>query len=878
MIFRESGKKAETVPTLSVVGLDTMFGACDGIECFRDTLYFGKNGDWAEHDHLIQTDSINFASFGFAFVDDIDTTPEQKTGLRVGLRALKDAGIDIMKLSQQRIAVLYASASGNQPLSYQYGIDQLEDHLKQPVNELEEILVMAGIKGGIYDLSNFVSPLTAGIMLSEKILRTGKADLTVLVMVGLGEITGSIKAVEPQNSDLTTDGAGAVVLQTSQKAKKSKRKIYSQIQSLAVSDTSSTETNWQRIQQRVNKNLHDILEMTSTTINEIGVIEVSENGDGRCMDLSIQAITQPLQVGGFSQPTSAIGSVESSFGYLNNASEMASFQKMMLQLSERMICGSHPSVGFGDNVELHGTQLYIAKESRTWFEKKYQPSRMGLVSLIQPSGTCTHILLTESDRISDEYSPVTTRIAQVLIPICGDTQEELLGQLSFLKSSVHKSTDLAQLQQFWIRKWERRDQSAYTAVFLGGTSADLLREIQFADQGLLKAIERGSDWQTPGGSYFSPNPLGPDGKVAFVYPGAFNSQVNSGKDLFYSFPDLRHFSRRISERVGEVLCEERLYPRSQSQLTDGLQSQLNQKLMDDAIVMLSSGTALATLYTLVLKEIFGIQPEMSFGYSLGENSMMFACGVWNQGDDAMQRLEKSGLFRERISGKQMAVREFWQQDATEKTASTIWANYVLMGDAETLKEKIAATDQVYLTHINTPRQVVIGGFPEACEAFIAEQKLNSIKAPFNHALHCEPVQTEWNEFHHLHHWPVYEKPDHHLYTAAGYEISKVGTDEIADNIANALTNPLDFPRLINKVYDDGARIFIETGAGSNCSKWVDQTLKREEHISMAVNINGVSDGNAVLRTLAKCVSHRVPLTLDALYSTERLAQLAKVNG
>jgi PfaB family protein len=871
MIFRESGRKAETVPTLSVIGMDAVFGKWDGLDVVRDTLYFGRNGTSHEFENLIDVDKIRFAPFGFAFVDRMQTTPEQKTGLLIGLRALKDAGVDLMKLSEQRIAVLYASSSGNEMLSYQYGIDQLEDHLKRPVNELEEILVMAGIKGGIYDLSNFGSPLTAGIMLAEKVLRTGKADMVALVMVGLGESTGSIKN-GMQANDNTTDGCGAVILQTSQNARKQQRKRYCQIQSMAVSGGSTIDGGWRQLQNRATRNLHDLLEMTSTTINEIGAIEVSENGDGRMLELTVQAINSPLQIGGFTHPTTAIGAIENAFGYLNNANEMAGFCKMILQLSERIICGRQ---GFGNSphsYHYHGTQLYAAEESKTWFRKKYQPERLGLVALIHPNGSCTHLLLSEAERKTDVYTPVVSRIEQFLIPICGDSQDELMEQLGYLKASLSKAMNLNQLQQFWIRKWERRKNPLYTAVFLGTNRTDLQREFDFAETGLAKAIDRGTDWQTPGGSYFSPNPLGPDGKVAFVYPGAFNSQIYSGKDLFYSFPDLHQFSKRFTESIGDVLCEDRLYPRSQKNLSEERLGELNQQLVEDAIVMLSSGTALAALNTQVLKEIFGVRPAMSFGYSLGENSMMFSSGVWNSGDDAMQRLEKSALFRERISGKQMAVREFWA-DAQEDE-SPVWANYVLMGDADTLKEKMAQTEKVYLTHINTSRQVVIGGHPQACEAFIAENKLNSIKAPFNHALHSEPVQPEWPEFHHLHHWPVYEKPDHDLYTAAGYGISGISSDEIADNIADALTQPLDFPKLVNKVYEDGARIFIECGAGSNCSKWVDQILKREDHISMSASLNGVRDGNAILRVLAKCVSHRVPVALDALYTNQGMHQVA----
>jgi PfaB family protein len=269
---------------------------------------------------------------------------------------------------------------------------------------------------------------------------------------------------------------------------------------------------------------------------------------------------------------------------------------------------------------------------------------------------------------------------------------------------------------------------------------------------------------------------------------------------------------------------------------------------------------------------------MSFGYSLGENSMMFAAGVWNQGEAALQRLQQSALFKERISGKQSAIHEFWQENQPGSVKGPAWANYILMGDAHNLQTEIDQTPKVYLTHINTPRQVVIGGAPQACEDFIALRKINFIKAPFNHALHCEPVQSEWQEFHYLHDWPINETPDYDIYTAATYEKSELTSGAIARNIAQTLTTPLDFPRLVGKVYEDGARIFIETGAGSNCSKWIDHILKNKEHLSVSINQHGVGDGLSVLRCLAKCISHRIPVDLEALVNKKHQPSRLVVKG
>jgi PfaB family protein len=169
-----------------------------------------------------------------------------------------------------------------------------------------------------------------------------------------------------------------------------------------------------------------------------------------------------------------------------------------------------------------------------------------------------------------------------------------------------------------------------------------------------------------------------------------------------------------------------------------------------------------------------------------------------------------------------------------------------------------------MTHINTPRQVVIAGDPVACRRAIDELKCNSLQAPFNYALHCEAMKSEFDDLQTLHTWPVANQPGMTLYSAATYQPMPIDQKAIAFQIASGLCHQLDFPKLVNRAYEDGARIFIELGAGSNCSRWVDDTLKDLPHASFSINRKGVDDHTAVLQLLAKLISHHVPLNLSAI--------------
>jgi len=179
---------------------------------------------------------------------------------------------------------------------------------------------------------------------------------------------------------------------------------------------------------------------------------------------------------------------------------------------------------------------------------------------------------------------------------------------------------------------------------------------------------------------------------------------------------------------------------------------------------------------------------------------------------------------------------------------------------------LAREDRVYLTHINTSRQVVIGGDPAACARVIASLKCTSLRAPFDFALHCAAIQTAYKPLVKLLTWPVAQPPAARLLTAAGCTPLEINSTAIAESISTMLCNPIDFPTLVHQAYAQGARVFIELGANANCTKWIEENLKGQPFAAVAVNRKGASDLESLLKMLARLVSHRVPLDLSPLYN------------
>jgi acyl transferase domain-containing protein len=244
---------------------------------------------------------------------------------------------------------------------------------------------------------------------------------------------------------------------------------------------------------------------------------------------------------------------------------------------------------------------------------------------------------------------------------------------------------------------------------------------------------------------------------------------------------------------------------------------------------------------------------------------MYAQGVWDDIEQSSHVLNTSTLFKTRLAGTQEAVREYWQ---LSDEPGELWRTYVVMANSEVVKEKLQQESRVYLTQISTPKEVVIAGDPEGCVRVIASLGCDAFRAPFNHVIHCEAMKSEYGELIKLNTLPLRKSPEITFYSAANYQEIAHNSQDIAHSVTQTLCQQLDFPRLVDRVYQDDYRIFIEVGVGSNCSRWIKDILKSKEHATISLHRRGTNDFTSLIKAIAKLCSHRVQLNLSCLYGVE----------
>jgi PfaB family protein len=795
-------------------------------------------------------------------------------------------------------------------------VDKLETIVKdgihpQPADSSEFVSYISNIMASrISSLWNFTAPaltISAGenstfkvLEVAQHLLTTGEADA---VLVGAVDLAGGMENVLLRNEISTVntgvntlsydqkangwgvgEGAGAVVLKRHQVASQENKCIYASIDAVSFKQKNATKNDLRsRLGSTDANTVEEACKQAFDTAeikpSDISYLEVFGSGISQEDEAEIDGLLRAYPSGA-NKLNCAIGSVKANIGHTYVASGIASLIKTALCLYYRYLPATPKWTGVKDIKKWENSCFYVVPESRPWFLNPDTEKRTAAINSMGIDGSYAHLIISEEPNKQDRSRRFLQQMPLQLFAIAGNNREDLLQQVDNLQNVVNEGTSLPVAAKMTFADYQKRSQESYTLAILARNQKELAKEIEAAIKGVNNAFEKGEEWQTPLGSYFTAKPLGTKGEVAFIYPAAVNSYLGIGRNLFRLFPQVHDdiILQNLDNRVSHV--EQLVYPRSLNKLSSRQLEALEKQLLDDSSAMFENEIVVARLLSKVLQDNFQVKPKFAFGYSLGEVSMMSAIGIWNQFSEVSNALNTSTLFGDRLSGAKNCVREFWQLPPVEESPdNNFWCNYVLIGTPSQVREAIAAENRVYLTQINTPEEVVIAGEPAACERVVKKLGCNAFRAPFDHVIHCEAMASEHEEMKRVNTLPIQENRQNLiLYSAAKYAPIELESKAIAQGIATGLCKELDFPRLVNQVYHDGAKIFIETGAGNVCSRWIDKNLSDKEHMTISLNRRGLDDHSSILKALAKLASHQVSLDLSPLYSTvEETSKKAKLS-
>jgi 3-hydroxymyristoyl/3-hydroxydecanoyl-(acyl carrier protein) dehydratase/malonyl CoA-acyl carrier protein transacylase len=348
--------------------------------------------------------------------------------------------------------------------------------------------------------------------------------------------------------------------------------------------------------------------------------------------------------------------------------------------------------------------------------------------------------------------------------------------------------------------------------------------------------------------FYAPEPLGPTGQLAFVFPGSVNDYPGMGRELALRWPEVLRRQDTDNQRLRSQYQPGRFWNSS------------GQALPREKIF---AQVALSTLVSDLLHG-FGLRPDAALGYSLGESAALFALRAWTDRDGMLARMTDSPLFTTDLVGSYDAARSAW---GLSSSTAVEWLAGVIDCPAARVRAALAEEPRAYLLIVNTPVECVLGGEAAAVNRLVRQLGCRFVPLPEVPAtVHCPIARVVADAYRELHRLPTTPPPGVRFYSAALGRVYELTQDNAAEAILAQALDTLDFPALVERAYQDGVRLFVEIGPGWSCSRLISAILGHRAHRARSACVPGTDEVSTVLRLLALLSAERVPLDLDSLYA------------
>ncbi len=650
---------------------------------------------------------------------------------------------------------------------------------------------------------------------------------------------------------LIGEGACAVVLKRLEDAERDGDRIYAVIRGIGSVSGDPDRDGADTYRHALDKAYKD----AGVARESIGFIEASADGAPERDSSETAALASWFVAGSAPARSCAVSSAKGDIGHSGAASGLASLLRGCLALYHEIIPGCR---GLATAAPFLPEQspLHFPRFSRYWLHNRDDGPRRAGVSVRGIDGSCCHVVLegrhAAASGVETERRAPLGAGTEALFAIAGDTPDELLSQLSLLEDLMRVSVPLLfDLAAAWYPHFATADAKTRAMAMVArdtGELADLiaLGRTTLKNTGTGPAIVPGLRDRL----FYSAEPLGVSGKVAFVFPGSGNHYAGMGMELFSRWPGILRHQDRENLLLRAQFQPELFWNGAPSSLING----------DHRAVIFGQVAIGCAVSDLV--QGFGVHPAAVIGYSLGESAGLFSQRAWRDRDGMYGRMKDSTLFTEDLAGECRAARHAW---GLKEGETVNWTLGVVAAPEQTVRAALPEFPRTYLLIVNTPKECVIGGDADELSQLVATLGCSFFPLHGVTTVHCEVAEQVAGPYHDLHLYPAEAPAGVVYYSGVKGDSYEVTRESAAASILGQALHGINYPQVIESAYRDGVRLFLEMGPGASCSRMIGCILGDRPHLARSACFSGQDPVSVILKMMANLIAERVPVDLAPLF-------------
>ena len=631
------------------------------------------------------------------------------------------------------------------------------------------------------------------------------------------------------------EGIGAVILKRLADAERDGDRIYAVIKGMGSASDGRGKAIYAPDAGGQAKALRRAYQEAGVSPSTVGLIEAHGTGTKVGDGVELKALKTVFTEADPEYPIYCqIGSVKSQIGHTKAAAGAAGLIKAALALYHKVL---PPTVKIEKpHPELEAGPFQVSLTARPWMRRQGLPRRAG-VSAFGFGGSNFHCVLEEygATKTADDWSHDT-----ILVPFAATARQqlqeqlrELIAELQPIESQQQQWLALHRLAQNLLQAAQDPDLRSCRLALVVRNGESIVDRFQ---QAYELVANPDAQKRTPEGIYFSPN-VTEVGQLGVVFSGQGSQYPGMLAGLATRFGVFQDMLQQANDVWAQVHAgatkqlSDYIYP--PDVFSEEEKRQQRDNLRATQIAQPAIGAVSAGCWRLLQQ--LGLKAHVFAGHSFGELTALFAAGVFS----AEGFLQASTL-------RGQLMHDLGPDAGTMLAVQT---------DRQSLQNLIETQRlDVVLANHNAPNQSVLAGCDDAisqAEKLCQSKGWSCVRLNVAAAFHSHLVEPAVGPFENgLQAIPL-AAPQATVYGNTKGTPYDGNTDSLRLRLAKQLACPVDFADMIQRMYQDGVRFFLEVGPQRVLQRLVRQCLPDvNDVLVLAIDTGAADSWNGVLHSLA----------------------------